>query len=85
MPQVVILKNPNTTTTMKIEIHELNEGDIVAFKHGANLEFEDDGKILDLWEDESVVSVRCDAIDDELEINCSQIFAVDQSPWRRGK
>jgi hypothetical protein len=64
---------------MKIEIHELNEGDIVAFKHGANLEFEDDGKILDLWEDESVVSVRCDAIDDELEINCSQIFAVDQS------
>ena len=70
---------------MKIEIHELNEGDIVAFKHGANLEFEDDGKILDLWEDESVVSVRCDAIDDELEINSSQIFAVDQSPWRRGK
>ena len=64
---------------MKIEIHELNEGDIVAFKHGPNLEFEDDGKILELWEDESVVAVRCDAIDDELEINCSQITEVDQS------
>ncbi len=64
---------------MKIEIHELNENDLVTFKHGDNLEFEDEGRVLELWEDDGFLSVRCEAIDDIVDIHCSQITEVDQT------